>query len=161
MSVKQISSLRSQIAKLATRLQNPSGAMTPEDRESAYAQLDGLIRKQRTDEAFALVADLPEDEARRLLGSQPLPARTALTLTEPEAIMARLAQVRAQGFEVIDQEVEMGLRSIAVPLMNARGQVVAALNVGVAPVQKSTEDLQAQFLPALQQAQATLRPMLA
>lgn len=34
MSVKQISSLRSQIAKLATRLQNPSGAMTPEDREA-------------------------------------------------------------------------------------------------------------------------------
>ena len=74
--------------------------------------------------------------------------------------MARLAQVRARGFEVIDQEVEIGLRSIAVPLMNARGQVVAALNVGVAAVQKSVEYLQDQFLPALQQAQAMLRPML-
>lgn len=84
----------------------------------------------------------------------------ALTLTDPDQIMARLAQVRARGFEVIDQEVEIGLRSIAVPLMNARGQVVAALNVGVAAVQKSVEDLQAQFLPALQQAQAMLRPML-
>ena len=43
--------------------------MTPEDREAAFQQLDGLIRKQRTDEAFALVADLPEDEARQIMGS--------------------------------------------------------------------------------------------
>lgn len=107
-----------------------------------------------------LLASLPESDARAVLGTGPLPARTALTLTDPDQIMARLAQVRARGFEVIDQEVEIGLRSIAVPLMNARGQVVAALNVGVAAVQKSVEDLQAQFLPALQQAQAMLRPML-
>lgn len=134
----------------AARQRVMSIGLRPGSRLPAYCTSMGRV----------LLASLPESDARAVLGTGPLPARTALTLTDPDQIMARLAQVRARGFEVIDQEVEIGLRSIAVPLMNARGQVVAALNVGVAAVQKSVEDLQAQFLPALQQAQAMLRPML-
>ena len=106
-----------------------------------------------------LLAALPEDAARALLVG-PLPARTTRTITDTDAIMARLAQIRARGFELIDQEVEIGLRSIAVPLLNAHGAVVAALNIGVAAVQKAPEDLQRAYLPALLQAQASLRPML-
>lgn len=81
-----------------------------------------------------LLAALPEPQARARLTARPLLARTALTLTDPEAIMARLAQVRAQGHAVIDQEVELGLRSLAVPLMNAHGSVVAAVNLGLPAV---------------------------
>lgn len=134
----------------AARQRVMSIGLSPGSRLPAYCTSMGRV----------LLAALPEDQARAVLGDGPLPARTARTLTDPAAIMARLAQIRERGFELIDQEVEIGLRSIAVPLMNARGQVVAALNVGVAAVQTSVEDLPGQFLPALQQAQATLRPML-
>jgi len=44
--------------------------------------------------------------------------------------MTELRRGRAQGYAIIDQELELGLCSIAVPLMNARGQVVAAIHIG-------------------------------
>lgn len=133
----------------AARRRVMSIGLAPGSRLPAYCTSMGRV----------LLAALPEDAARAVLNG-PLPARTPMTLTDPDAIMARLAQVRAQGFELIDQEVEIGLRSIAVPLLNARGAVVAAVNIGVAAVQKAPEDLQRAYLPALLQAQASLRPML-
>ena len=74
--------------------------------------------------------------------------------------MARLAQVRAQGHAVIDQEVELGLRSLAVPLMNAHGSVVAAVNLGLPAVAGETTDLVARYLPRLLALQAELRGVL-
>jgi IclR family pca regulon transcriptional regulator len=74
--------------------------------------------------------------------------------------MVELANVRAQGYALIDQEVELGLRSIAVPALNARGAVIAAINVGVAATQASIEDLTGLYLPALKQVQAELRAVL-
>lgn len=107
-----------------------------------------------------LLAALPEPEARTRLTAQPLLARTPLTLTEPEAILARLAEVRAQGHAVIDQEVELGLRSLAVPLLNTHGRVVAALNLGLPAVAGETADLVARYLPRLLALQAELRGVL-
>lgn len=107
-----------------------------------------------------LLAALPEAEARRRLGPGPLPARTPLTLTDPEAVMRRLAQVRADGHALNDQEIEIGLRSIAVPVLSARGKVVAALNIGVSAARATPEDLRRHFLPALLRVQDTLRRML-
>lgn len=107
-----------------------------------------------------LLAALPEEEARRRLGPAPLPARTPLTLTDPEAVMRRLAQVRAEGHALNDQEIEIGLRSIAVPVLSARGKVVAALNVGVSAARATPEDLRRHFLPALLRVQDTLRKTL-
>lgn len=107
-----------------------------------------------------LLAALPEEEARRRLGPGPLPARTPLTLTDPEAVMRRLAQVRVEGHALNDQEIEIGLRSIAVPVLSARGKVVAALNIGVSAARATPEDLRRHFLPALLRVQDTLRRML-
>jgi IclR family pca regulon transcriptional regulator len=103
-----------------------------------------------------MLAALPEDQARVLLGPGPLPARTRHTLTDPAAVMAELARVRAQGHALIDQEVEEGLRSVAVPVLNARGRVVAALNVGVSAA-VPLEDMTARLLPALLDLQGRLR----
>ncbi len=107
-----------------------------------------------------MLAALPEAAARAVLTAAPLPARTRCTQTDPEAIMAGLVAVRADGYALIDQEVELGLRSIAVPLFNARGVTVAALNVGVAATQDRAEDLTALYLPHLFKAQAELRAIL-
>lgn len=107
-----------------------------------------------------LLAALPEAEVRAMLTAAPLVGRTIHTLTDPEAIMVELARVRAQGYVLIDQEVELGLRSIAVPVHNARGVVVAALNVGVAATQERLEDLIRLYLPALHLVQAKLRAVL-
>lgn len=64
--------------------------------------------------------------ARALLGQGPLPARTPRTLTDPDEILEELARVRSQGHAINDQEVETGLCSIAVPVIDARGRAASA-----------------------------------
>lgn len=107
-----------------------------------------------------MLAALPEAEARARLTARPLLPRTALTLTDPEAIMARLAEVRRDGHAVNDQEVELGLRSLAVPLIDAHGRVVAAMNLGLPAVAGETAVLMARYLPRLKALQAELRGVL-
>jgi IclR family pca regulon transcriptional regulator len=107
-----------------------------------------------------LLAALPEAEARALLDRSDLTPRTVHSLTDPAAIMEAIAEVRAQGHCVIDQEIELGLRSIAVPVMSVRGQVVAALNIGAAAVQSEPADLVRLYLPQMMKMQAGLRRVL-
>lgn len=108
-----------------------------------------------------LLAALPAEEARQRLTRHPLIARTPHGLTDPEALMERLAEVRRLGHAVILQEVELGLCSIAVPVLNARGVTVAALNLGLAWQGQSAESLASRYLPALTRTQTELRQILA
>ncbi|GGH45128.1 helix-turn-helix domain-containing protein [Frigidibacter albus] len=107
-----------------------------------------------------LLAALPEAEVREMLAAHPPVARTSFTRTEPEAILAELAQVRAQGFALIDQEVELGLQSVAVPLLNMHGRAVAALNVGLAAGPTPLETTAEGLLPALRAVAAETRAVL-
>jgi IclR family pca regulon transcriptional regulator len=107
-----------------------------------------------------LLAALPETEARAIVERSDLAPRTALSLTDPEEIMARVVAARDEGHAIIDQEVEIGLRSIAVPLRNARGQVVAALNIGLAATQSEARELARRFLPEMRRVQAGLERVL-
>ncbi len=107
-----------------------------------------------------LLAALPEQEARTIIDRADLTPRTSYSLNSPDEIMARVAQVRLQGYEVIDQEVELGLRSIAVPLYSANGRVVAALNIGIAAMQAELDDLKTLYLPGLLKIQEGLRRLL-
>ncbi|MDE3081420.1 MAG: IclR family transcriptional regulator [Paracoccaceae bacterium] len=107
-----------------------------------------------------MLAALPETEARARLTRAPLPARTEKTLTDPEDVMAELSRIRAQGFAVIDEEVEIGLRSIGVPVLTARGQVVAALNIGLPAHDNPAGAIPDRYLPGLLAMQAELRKVL-
>lgn len=126
-------------------------ALMPGSRLPAYCTSMGRV----------LLAALPEPEMRRILGPHPLPARTPRTLTDPDRIADCIATVRLQGHALIDQEVELGLRSLAVPLLNARGKVVAALNVGTAATAMTVDDLADRFLDRLLSVRDRLRGMIA
>ncbi|HWU62238.1 MAG TPA: IclR family transcriptional regulator C-terminal domain-containing protein [Ensifer sp.] len=114
-------------------------ALMPGSRLPAYCTSMGRV----------LLASLDPAEARAILASHPRPARTDRTVTDIDALMAILAETRGRGFAFIDQEVEVGLRSLAVPLVNARGATVAALNVGLAASGDSPETIAERLLPAL------------
>jgi IclR family pca regulon transcriptional regulator len=86
--------------------------------------------------------------------------RTPLTMVDITSLMAELAATSERGYALIDQEVEMGLRSIAVPLVNMRGQTVAALNVGLPASAASMDDLVERYLSPLLAVQLELRRML-
>ncbi len=125
-------------------------ALMPGSRLPAYCTSMGRV----------LLAALPEREARERLGPGPLPARTPATLTDPDAVMAAIARVRVEGYAVNDQEVEIGLRSIAVPLVNARRMTVAALNVGLSARGETADETVRRLLPPLKEMAARMQEVL-
>ena len=60
--------------------------------------------------------------------------------------------MRREGFAIVDQELEDGLRSLAVPVADADGEVVAAMNIGAQVQRMPLEELQSRFLPHLRTA---------
>lgn len=76
-----------------------------------------------------LLAGLPDEEVLGLLRSAPLEARTRHTLTDPEAVLARVQQARRQGWCLVNQELEEGLLSMAAPVVNRAGRTIAAINI--------------------------------
>ena len=74
-----------------------------------------------------LLAGLPDDAVREVLARAGMPARTARTLTDPDALLAELHRVAGQGFALDDGEEEAGVRCVAVPLPG--GAPAAAISV--------------------------------
>jgi IclR family transcriptional regulator, pca regulon regulatory protein len=72
--------------------------------------------------------------------------RTIKTLSE---LRKRLAEVREQGWALVDQELELGVRSLAAPIVNAAGTTVAAVNVSTHASRTPEDELMSRFLPAL------------
>lgn len=103
-----------------------------------------------------LLAALPEDEARRRVEASDRLALTRATATSVEAVMARVAAARTAGYAVIDQELEVGLTSIAVPVIDREGKVVAAINVGTQATRFPPGIIVAEILPKLLKVQAEL-----
>ncbi len=89
-------------------------------------------------------------------GFQP---RTLKTITQPQKIRDALEQVRRDGYAREDEQCELGMRSIAAPIRNDTGRVVAA--VGVAgPLQRITEDLLASYAPQVMNAASIISARL-
>jgi IclR family pca regulon transcriptional regulator len=107
-----------------------------------------------------LLAALPEAAAKTILEQSAITAHTPLTKTAMPDLLEELARVRAQGYAVINQELEMGLCSIAVPLHNMAGKTVAALNIGAQAARISAEDMVARYLPLMRETQQSVTPIL-
>ena len=107
-----------------------------------------------------LLAALDDPSLREYLDHAELVAKTSRTLHTPESLLACLQEVRQQGWCIVDQELEQGLRSIAVPVYDASGQVVAALNVSTHAGRVSRTELEQRFLPGLLSASRDLSAQL-
>lgn len=107
-----------------------------------------------------LLAALDDASLHEYLDHAELQAKTSRTLHTPEALLECLQQVRKQGWCIVDQELEQGLRSIAVPVYDASGQVLAALNVSTHAGRVSRNELEQRFLPELLSASRDLSGQL-
>jgi IclR family pca regulon transcriptional regulator len=103
-----------------------------------------------------LLAGLPEDDLEERLGRIELVPLTSRTVTDKGTLREILAAVRRQGYAATDQELEEGLRSLAVPLHTASGAVIAALNVSVHASRASMSVLRREFLPLALRAVAAI-----
>lgn len=101
-----------------------------------------------------LAAGLPDAEidafARR---AEPRPL-TPKSLKDPAALAAAIRQARADGFALVDEELELGLRSIAVPVRDRSGRTVAAINVSTQAARFSATEMRREILPLLLKAAA-------
>jgi DNA-binding IclR family transcriptional regulator len=83
-----------------------------------------------TSSGKVLLAHLSEDALARVLAAAPLTRMTPRSITEPAALRAELAKVRARGWAEAVEEREVGVASIAAPVRDDSGQVVAAISIG-------------------------------
>ncbi|MRV73679.1 helix-turn-helix domain-containing protein [Duganella sp. FT92W] len=96
-----------------------------------------------------MLAHLPPDQLDAYFEKTRLRPMTDRTVVDEARLREILRGVRQAGYAVNDEELEVGLRSIAVPVRGASGQVLAALNVGAQAARVPVEKLEQEFLPVL------------
>ena len=104
-----------------------------------------------------LLAHLPEDELEERIDRIEIRPLTARTVTNKDDLRVILAATRKQGYAATDQELEEGLRSLAVPIRDSSENVIAALNVSVHASRASMAVLRRDFLPFARQAVAGIQ----
>ncbi|MBV8470344.1 MAG: helix-turn-helix domain-containing protein [Burkholderiaceae bacterium] len=127
-----------------------SHTLQPGTRVAAHCSANGRV----------LLAAKPQHEIDAWIARQELTSMTPHTITHPERLRIEIARARSLGYACVDQEIEMGLRSLAIPLRNYRGDIVAAMSISVHASRMSMDEIVEHCLPPLLQAQAHLRMLL-
>jgi IclR family transcriptional regulator, pca regulon regulatory protein len=96
-----------------------------------------------------LLAALPEEDLARYLAEADLAPLTARTVTDPARLRELLGEVAQQGYAIVDQELEEGLRAVAAPIRGATDVGTAAINVSAHASRVSMAALREQILPVL------------
>jgi len=103
-----------------------------------------------------LLGSLSDAELSNWLDAYPLQKLTDKTLVDRREFIAEIARVRAQGYAIIDEEMEIGIRSIGVPIVSPGGRISAALNSSTMSARRSVQELKQDFLPELLASSARL-----
>jgi IclR family pca regulon transcriptional regulator len=114
---------------------------------SVNLQLGSRLPVYCTSMGKAQLIDLSQDELRDLLGEGPYPVMAPNTITTLDALVAELDKVRRQGYAINDEEMAVGLRSVAAPVREASGQVAAAINVSVPSARVSRQEMEMVLAP--------------
>ena len=108
-----------------------------------------------------LLADLSPAERERFLSATHIRPLTHHTVTDPPELLRILDGVAESGYALVDQELEEGLRSMAVPVHDPSGTAVAAVNVSMHAARTSSAEARASVLPVLRAAAAAISADLA
>ncbi len=107
-----------------------------------------------------LLAALDDEEVLRRLRAARPKALTRHTVTDVDTLLAKVQQVRRQGWSLVNQELEEGLISLAAPITDRSGRVIAALNLSGQANRTNTKVAQETLLPALLRAARTISQRL-
>ena len=102
-----------------------------------------LVQVASTEGNWIELVEVPDDDMGPVLAAQ-------------AKLEREIANVAAQGFAIIDEELEIGLRSIAVPVRDRAGRVVAAINISTQSSRFSPDEMKALILPALKDAAGSI-----
>jgi IclR family pca regulon transcriptional regulator len=96
-----------------------------------------------------LLSGMTREELDRYLAEAALDPITARTVTDPGALRDIVAEVTRQGYAIVDQELEEGLRAVAAPIRGAGGSITAAINVSAHASRVSMAAMRSELLPRL------------
>ncbi|MXQ10202.1 IclR family transcriptional regulator domain-containing protein [Microvirga makkahensis] len=105
----------------------------------------------------AILAFRPPETVETYLERVTLEPRTPETITDKDQFRAVLEATRQHGYAIVNEELELGLRSIAVPLVQKNGHVSIALNVSAQAARVPASEMEERFLPSLKAASDALR----
>lgn len=116
----------------------------------AYASATGRV----------LLSETPATDVEFMLNRMTRPALTPRTRTTLREIMKEIARVRSHGYALSDEELEIGLRSVAVPIRNGRGELIAAMSLAVSTSRMTREQAIEQLVPELESARRHFASLL-
>ena len=99
-----------------------------------------------------ILAGMPSGEVERYLAKSKIRPPTSKAVRDRAGLMRMIDTARQDGYALMDEELEIGLRSIAVPISIGGGQVIAGLNVSAQAARVSIGEMVEAFLPRLRQA---------
>ena len=123
---------------------------------SITLQVGSRLPAHLTSMGRVLLAPLANKDLSLYLKNCELSKPTIYSKASVSALSQAIRQAKQVGYAAVDQEIEMGLRSLAVPLINQHQQTIAALNIGIAAFHQTIDDMVKEFLPALLETQNEL-----
>jgi IclR family pca regulon transcriptional regulator len=128
-----------------------SVGITVGSRQSAFYTANGRV----------LLAAQPEENWDGIVSNARLVPRTEFSVTSKADFRKILEQVRRDGWSLVDQELERGLLSIAIPLHYRSGVLAGSMNIAVPSIRATTEDMVQTFLPQLRETAEQIQRSLA
>jgi IclR family pca regulon transcriptional regulator len=117
---------------------------------SSLAKLGGRLPAYASATGRVLLAAQSNEILTKYLNKNKLQKLTPVTITNKDQLSERIKKVKNVGFEITVNELEEGMVSMAVPVLDNQGNVVAAMSMSASSARISTQKLQEEYLPTLQ-----------
>jgi IclR family transcriptional regulator, pca regulon regulatory protein len=127
---------------------------------STGVKLGGRLPAYCSATGRVLLSDLSEDEIRRHLDAVPMKRLTNRTLSSANAVLQAVKRAAEDGYAISNEELEIGMSAMAVPVRNRSGAIEAALSVSVFSGRVSVTTLEQSFLPVLRAVAARMQRSL-
>ena len=105
----------------------------------------------------ALLSQLPDDELEEYLDRVELQPYTKASITSKAALRESILKARKDGYSIVDQELDSGLRSVSTPIYSANGELMGAINISTNAARITIETLMDTFIPKLQSVASEIR----
>lgn len=122
--------------------------------------LGSRIQAQLSTAGVAILAGMGEAASDAWLAARELQAFTPFTISSKEQLRSALQRFRRQGWALLEQQLELNYRGIAVPLLDRNNAVQGAISITMPINQENTEDAIKRVLPVLQEVARSLRPLI-
>jgi IclR family pca regulon transcriptional regulator len=116
---------------------------------STVVKLGGRLPAYCSATGRVLLSGLTEEEIRRHLGNVPMKRLTDRTLANTGAVLQAIERAAEDGYAISNEELEIGMSAMAVPVRNRSGEIEAAISVSVFSGRVSVATLEEKFLPVL------------